>query len=1091
MAPIDVEQAIRDQAPNIAKEIQAAAEAHPGDEANFRRKVERLVEDFAEAAGVQHDPRHEYTLFNGRADSVYNRLVIEYEPPGSIRQSNTYRSNKHAIDQVKGYVEGLSRRERHKKERIAGVVLDGHWLIFIRHKDERWEIDDPVPVAAESTERFLRYLNSLSTELAVTPENLIRDFGDNTRISRPCVSRLYQALVSTDNPRVRVLFEQWSLQFSEICGYEPGSSRLDVRKLAESYGVKGKDIDPFRLFFAIHTYYATFIKLLAVQIASFYAFPKLGTGLQQVANCDSDRLRDYLAKMERGGIFKDFGISNFLEGDFFVWYLDVWNEEMDDAIRRVVARLSEYSLVTLDVDPDNTRDLLKRLYQNLMPKALRHDLGEYYTPDWLAERLLNQLGYTEGVRDLPQKRILDPACGSGTFLVLAIKRVRQWANAQATPVNEADLLDRILNNVVGFDLNPLAVISARTNYLLALGDLLQHRRGDISIPVYLADSILTPSVATDAGGQLVMGETSSPALSFGTSVGRFSVPQTLVTAQYIDQLADLLEECVAARYPEDGFRRRLLSAFPLDEAKDAAAIEVASGLFRRLAELEQQGINGIWARIIKNAFAPLFCGQFDYVAGNPPWVGWEHLPDGYRSQLVPLNHQTYRLFPHKGLAARHGASEVDLSTLMTYVSCDRYLRPKGRLGFVITQTVFQTTAGQGFRRFGVHGGADLCVLHVDDMTPIKPFEGAQNRTAVVVMEKGRRTQYPVQYTYWRRSTPRKAVPMDASLPEASELTRRSQWVATPIDESNSDSPWLTGRRQAVLAARRMASQSAYTAHKGIDTCGANGVYWVDVVGQRPPNSLVVCNQPDVGRKALASVQAAVEADAVYPMLRGRDVQPWHASPGSWLLVPQDPDDPKHGMPEDRMLVAFPQLHAFLSNFRDFLAARVGYRKYLAAAGEPWYSLYDIKDYTFAPHKVVWREQSALLTCAVINELEGKPVVPDHKLILVSCDSAAEAHYICACLQSAPARYLVRSYSIETQISTHILQRIPVERYSAAQALHRDLASCSLRAHRFVQQGRTDEVAAVEAEIDQLAAQLWGLSDTELKDIQDSLADLKS
>ena len=90
------------------------------------------------------------------------------------------------------------------------------------------------------------------------------------------------------------------------------------------------------------------------------------------------------------------------------------------------------TLVTLDVDPDNTRDLLKRLYQNLMPKALRHDLGEYYTPDWLAERLLNQLGYTEKVKNLPQKRILDPACGSGTFLVLAIKRVRQWAAGQRT-----------------------------------------------------------------------------------------------------------------------------------------------------------------------------------------------------------------------------------------------------------------------------------------------------------------------------------------------------------------------------------------------------------------------------------------------------------------------------------------------------------------------------------------------------------------------------------------------------------------------------------------------------------------------------------
>ena len=123
------------------------------------------------------------------------------------------------------------------------------------------------------------------------------------------------------------------------------------------------------------------------------------------------------------------------------------------------------------MDPEETRDLLKHLYQNLMPKKLRHALGEYYTPDWLAERLLNQLGYDGN----PKWRLLDPACGSGTFLVLAIKRVKRYAEEKM--LTAADVLDMILRNIVGFDLNPLAVISARTNYLLALGDLLQHRTG--------------------------------------------------------------------------------------------------------------------------------------------------------------------------------------------------------------------------------------------------------------------------------------------------------------------------------------------------------------------------------------------------------------------------------------------------------------------------------------------------------------------------------------------------------------------------------------------------------------------------------------
>src|SRR5207244_4669971 len=137
-----------------------------------------------------------------------------------------------------------------------------------------------------------------------------------------------------------------------------------------------------------------------------------------------------------------------------------------------------------------------------MPQELRHDLGEYYTPDWLAEQVLNQLhgGTSDKKPRSPQERLLDPACGSGTFLVLHIRDVRQHAREDLLPqkkITRSQLLERILANVVGYDLNPLAVISARTNYLLALGDLLDEIKGDIDIPIYLASSVLTPSNGTE------------------------------------------------------------------------------------------------------------------------------------------------------------------------------------------------------------------------------------------------------------------------------------------------------------------------------------------------------------------------------------------------------------------------------------------------------------------------------------------------------------------------------------------------------------------------------------------------------------------
>jgi len=124
------------------------------------------------------------------------------------------------------------------------------------------------------------------------------------------------------------------------------------------------------------------------------------------------------------------GITNFLEGDFFRWYLDAFDSpEIKDAIREVARGLSEFEPATSTLDPDSTRDLLKKLYQYLIPQEVRHQLGEYYTPDWLAELLLKEVGYDGNTR----KKFLDPACGSGTFLVLAIQRTKKHGQDEGLP----------------------------------------------------------------------------------------------------------------------------------------------------------------------------------------------------------------------------------------------------------------------------------------------------------------------------------------------------------------------------------------------------------------------------------------------------------------------------------------------------------------------------------------------------------------------------------------------------------------------------------------------------------------------------------
>jgi len=1083
-----IEEEIKLLSPDFTKRtLQAAKEAH--NETEFRTKVARYIEEFAEKVKLTIPIREEYTLINGRADAVYNRLIIEYENPGTLKEKNSYRVNQHAITQVKDYAQALVRRERHKPERLAGVVLDGYHFIFVRFKAGIWQEDNPLRVEASSTEHFLKLLASLSTELALIPENLIRDFGENSFISRKVVSTFYRSLTETQNPKAKTLFEQWSLLFSEVCDYEK-ASKIKIESFARNFGITEERIDPFRFFFSLHSYYVTFIKLLTLQIVHYYTVSKSDADLKQAATFDKENLKSYFQEIEKGAIFKLLGLANFLEGDFFIWYLDLWEEKIYEALKSLLSKLADYSLLTLDVDPDTTRDLLKKLYQQLMPKELRHNLGEYYTPDWLAERLLNMLeaGKFEGN---PDKRLLDPACGSGTFLVIAIKKIRQYAKEKKIP--ESQVLEKILSNVVGFDLNPLAVISARANYLLALGDLLQYRKGEINIPVYLCDSIMTPQEGKDLFG--------IEKVKFNTAVGPFIVPKSLVQAQYIDTLSNLLEETTPLNLNREQFIEKITPKFPLIPEKDKEPIDILCKLYEKLLNLQKQGINGIWARIIKNAFAPLFAGEFDYIAGNPPWVNWESLPENYRRELVPLWSEKYGLFPHKGFESILGKAKDDISILMTYVSLHKYLKSGGKLGFLITQSVFKTSgAGQGFRKFKLPDGKPIQVLHVDDMVELNPFEGASNRTSVIILQKGRPTKYPMpSYLYWKKIIKGKSIDLRSSLKDVMEITERKQFSAEPVNENDLTSSWITGRPRAIKGIKKVLGQSDYVAHAGVYSGGTNGVYWVDIINKRPDGLVVISNLTEGAKIKVESVQATIESNLLYPLLRGRDVKKWKAKPSAYILITHLPGMRLKAITEDEMKARYSKTYIYLKRFEGVLRKRAAFKRYFTKKDgghivetAPFYSMFDIGDYTFTPYKVVWPNIASKIVSAVISTKENKAILPQHIVTLVACESSKEAHYICALMNSKIVNFALQSYSMKGGKSfgdPHVLQNIRIPKFNPQNSLHLKLAELSERAHQAAEKDNQEEINKIEEKIDQCAANLWSLTDRELGDIKDSLKEL--
>jgi len=370
---MDLERIAKELAPEISRRLLAAADPKKT-EADFRREAALILDDAASRAGVAMTVRDEFQVARGRVDSVYNRLVIEYERPGALRERNSAPGNKHAIEQVKDYILGVAKRERREAVLLAGVAIDGRRFIFVRRVGEGWSEEDPVETSPASVERFLRLLFALAVGAALVPENLLTDFGPKTRRARQATQALYAALHSGKHPLVGKLFEQWQTFFSEVTDYKEWAEHLQSKEeflsFVKGMGLDPKYADPARVFFAVHTYYALLVKLIASLAAARFAGGTT-TPLAKMASASSDDLRHYLQEMEnRGWPFNEYGIRNFLEGDFFGWYLATWEKEVEAAVRELVMRLAEYDPGTLELAPENARDLLKMLYHLLLPRVM-------------------------------------------------------------------------------------------------------------------------------------------------------------------------------------------------------------------------------------------------------------------------------------------------------------------------------------------------------------------------------------------------------------------------------------------------------------------------------------------------------------------------------------------------------------------------------------------------------------------------------------------------------------------------------------------------------------------------------------------------
>jgi hypothetical protein len=329
-------------------------------------------------------------------------------------------------------------------------------------------------------------------------------------------------------------------------------------------------------------------------------------------------------------------------------------------------------------------------------------------------------------------------------------------------------------------------------------------------------------------------------------------------------------------------------------------------------------------------------------------------------------------------------------------------------------------------------------------------------------------------------------------------------ILTPIEEGKVQSPWMLISQGAYLALKNVLHHSVYSAQEGINARGANGIFFIERLSTMD-RLLLVKNKVEESRTKYRERKGTVEQELVYPLLRGHDVRRWYHSLHDSILVPYDASTGLV-LSQDELKTKFSNSYLFLKAFEKELGARKHYGQPLENR-VPFYTLFQVNKHSFAENKVVWKEISGkisgkgVFSAAVVGPDNGRTaqsvVIPDHKLMFVPCDSIDEAHFITSILNSAIVRVIVMSYTIETAISTHILEHVGVPKFDKQNPLHQNLSALSRQAHELAtdfhergNQASYDSLSKIDSEIDKVTAKLFNMTDDELNELHVILDVLK-
>lgn len=711
------------------------------------------------------------------------------------------------------------------------------------------------------------------------------------------------------------------------------------------------------------------------------------------------------ATLLAGHLFNDAQIRGVVEEDFFDWIVEVDGGEA--FVRTLARRLARFDWSKVE------HDVMKVLYESVISAETRHRLGEYYTPDWLAAAIVAE------VVDQPlTQRVLDPACGSGTFLFYAVRA--HLGAAEAAGQSLAETILGVTQHVIGLDVHPVAVTLARVTYLLAIGRdrLRADDRPAFSVPVYLGDSVQWGQDQTLINTDALIVPTNDGAQLFAEEL-RF--PDRLVEdAGVFDALVSELADM--ATRPDRSQKPPSLNAVFRRYAVHTDDQPVVTATFATMCRLHDEKRNHIWAYYVRNLARPLWLSRpdnrVDILVGNPPWLSYRFMPAATKAVFRAMSSD--RGFWAGAAVATH----QDLSALFVARSAELYLKPGGRLGFVMPLAALSRRQFAGFRtgRWGAANSGENNAA----------FEAAWD------LHKVKPSFFPVPgcVVLARHSTQ----PTPLGRPTEEWFGRLNHHLAANEALDKITRTALTGEALAVRGTSPYAarfSQGATLVPRFMLFVEADSAKPLGAGAGRRAVRSVRNNSEKAPWKNLPGLAGSVEKNFIRAALVGDSVLPFRIRAAPEAVIPWDGTTVEQTTKE--RLEYYPGLAAWWRQAEAAWEANKTENNQLNLAGRVNYQRGLQNQLPAPPIRVVYSKSGMYLAAAIVKDPEA---VIDHKLYWAAAASLDEATYLVAILNSTTLLELIQPLQARGEHNPRDFDKYvwqaPIPLYDPANVLHQKL-----------------------------------------------------